>query len=545
MRRFFISILLVIALALLILPKRGDAIFLGEWKGCGGCKCTNPFGIDFCSIVVLTTGCYAHCQCGIAQWTCHKDCNLCEGKECSYPCESGTLAACNDGLCEFNCGASWECDEVANAPGVIVPGGVCNNCIFTPCTCGAWANAGCGAGGCAANQMYQTRSCNPPGCAAESRCVNDSCGAWANDACGAGGCTPSQMHQTRSCTYHCLPESRCLNDSCTPWVNDACGAGGCAPSQMRQTRSCTYDCLPESQCVNDICTPWVNDACGPAGGCVPGEMHQTRNCTYDCLPESRCVLDVACCTCGAWANDACGAGGCAPSQMRQTRSCNPPGCAAESQCLNDICTPWSNDACGVAGCAPLEMHQTRNCTYDCLPESQCVLDLPACCTCTPWANDACGAGGCAPTQMRQTRSCVLDCDVESQCVADTCTPWIPDACGVAGCGPIQMHQTRSCTFGCESETRCVDDPKCGVVFINPLEAGSIPEVIAAIADWIFIIGLALVILMDIIAGIVFITAGGEPDRITTAKRIFFWKAIGAAVIIVSKGISGIIRYIIG
>lgn len=43
-----------------------------------------------------------------------------------------------------------------------------------PCNCTSWQNIGCGQGGCASNQMYQTRTCTPSGCDIESRCVPDS-----------------------------------------------------------------------------------------------------------------------------------------------------------------------------------------------------------------------------------------------------------------------------------------------------------------------------------------------------------------------------------
>lgn len=42
------------------------------------------------------------------------------------------------------------------------------------CTCGSFADNGCGAGGCDSRAMYQTRTCNPAGCDAQSRCGSDS-----------------------------------------------------------------------------------------------------------------------------------------------------------------------------------------------------------------------------------------------------------------------------------------------------------------------------------------------------------------------------------
>jgi hypothetical protein len=83
------------------------------------------------------------------------------------------------------------------------------------CTCDAWANAGCAAGGCTAGQMYQTRTCTGTTCSGvpTSQCVADTCGAWANGGCGAGGCPVTQRLQTRTCTFGCLPASQCVDDA--------------------------------------------------------------------------------------------------------------------------------------------------------------------------------------------------------------------------------------------------------------------------------------------------------------------------------------------
>jgi len=80
---------------------------------------------------------------------------------------------------------------------------------------------------------------------------------------------------------------------------------------------------------------------------------------------------------------------------------------------------------------------------------------------------------------------------------------------------------------------------------NPLEAETIPEIIEAIGDLIFYVGLALVTLMILIGGIMFITAAGDPQKVATANRLFFWTAIGAAVVIFAKAVTGIIAYILG
>jgi hypothetical protein len=40
------------------------------------------------------------------------------------------------------------------------------------CSCTPWEDQGCGQGSCPSDQMYQTRICDPSGCATESQCVS-------------------------------------------------------------------------------------------------------------------------------------------------------------------------------------------------------------------------------------------------------------------------------------------------------------------------------------------------------------------------------------
>ena len=80
---------------------------------------------------------------------------------------------------------------------------------------------------------------------------------------------------------------------------------------------------------------------------------------------------------------------------------------------------------------------------------------------------------------------------------------------------------------------------------NPLKYDTIPEIIKAICDFIFWIGLAIVPLMIIIGGIMFLTAGGEPSKVSKAKNLLLWSAVGFAVLLSARAISSIIETVIG
>ncbi len=71
---------------------------------------------------------------------------------------------------------------------------------------------------------------------------------------------------------------------------------------------------------------------------------------------------------------------------------------------------------------------------------------------------------------------------------------------------------------------------------NPLEANSFEELIDSVINIIFYLALLLAPLMVIVAGFLFVTAAGDPNRVTAAKRIILWTAVGFLIVLLSKGI---------
>jgi magnesium-transporting ATPase (P-type) len=80
---------------------------------------------------------------------------------------------------------------------------------------------------------------------------------------------------------------------------------------------------------------------------------------------------------------------------------------------------------------------------------------------------------------------------------------------------------------------------------NPLQAEDLDALINSIINFIFWIGMALAPVMFIIAGFNFVTAAGDPKKVTTAKNIMIWTAVGLAVILLAKGLVAILNGIIG
>lgn len=86
----------------------------------------------------------------------------------------------------------------------------------------------------------------------------------------------------------------------------------------------------------------------------------------------------------------------------------------------------------------------------------------------------------------------------------------------------------------------------GIVFAqeidNPLEGiSTVPEFIAAITQYLTIICAILSVIGLIIAGIIFVTSGGSPEKIKRAREAIKYSVIGIAV----AGLSGVIWWAVG
>lgn len=79
---------------------------------------------------------------------------------------------------------------------------------------------------------------------------------------------------------------------------------------------------------------------------------------------------------------------------------------------------------------------------------------------------------------------------------------------------------------------------------NPLEADSFTELVENIITWIVNIGISVAIIMIIYAGLLFMTAAGEEEKITKARKALIWSLIGLAVLLIGKGFVSIIKDIL-
>ncbi len=81
--------------------------------------------------------------------------------------------------------------------------------------------------------------------------------------------------------------------------------------------------------------------------------------------------------------------------------------------------------------------------------------------------------------------------------------------------------------------------------INPLNAGTIPDILNAVSGFLYALALAFVTIMVLWGGFQILTAAGSPGQIDKGKQTLLWAVIGTVVILIAGGIAGIIKDILG
>lgn len=79
---------------------------------------------------------------------------------------------------------------------------------------------------------------------------------------------------------------------------------------------------------------------------------------------------------------------------------------------------------------------------------------------------------------------------------------------------------------------------------NPITYGgitSIPDLLLALVDLVFLIGVPIIVLFIIYAGFLFVSAGDNEAAIGKAKTVLMWTLIGALVLLGAKAISAAIQ----
>jgi len=212
--------------------------------------------------------------------------------------------------------------------------------------------------------------------------------------------------------------------------------------------------------------------------------------------------ELACATIPQTCESACGA---SPECDDAPGGLNVPATHGIGVCNNCVfvepCS-WQNDACG-APCAATERHQTcgpAGCSGGiCIPGStQCIDDLT-----------------CHPCEETCTCKCPKDPEGKDVCpcsLGGDCPPELIG--GLVPCG-------RSCNDPCTKSCECCPCTLCHLFVL-----------FKRIVDFLTLnIIFPLAVLMIVVGGVMFLTAGGDPGRIGGAKKILTATVIGLAIIL--------------
>lgn len=79
---------------------------------------------------------------------------------------------------------------------------------------------------------------------------------------------------------------------------------------------------------------------------------------------------------------------------------------------------------------------------------------------------------------------------------------------------------------------------------NPITYGgikTIPELLLALVDLVFLIGVPIIVVFIIYSGFLFVSAGDNEAQVARAKTTFMWTVIGALVLLGAKAIAAAIQ----
>jgi len=82
------------------------------------------------------------------------------------------------------------------------------------------------------------------------------------------------------------------------------------------------------------------------------------------------------------------------------------------------------------------------------------------------------------------------------------------------------------------------------VLENPISSKTLPQLLENVLNFLF--GLAIVILPIIIlyGGILLLTAGGDPQKISKSRTILLWAVVAFAIILLARGLPAVLRGIL-
>lgn len=79
---------------------------------------------------------------------------------------------------------------------------------------------------------------------------------------------------------------------------------------------------------------------------------------------------------------------------------------------------------------------------------------------------------------------------------------------------------------------------------NPISTSDFNKLVGNTLQWVLSVAGVLALVMLIVGGIMYITAGGVEEKITQAKKIITWTILGLALVLVSYAIISVLNDIL-
>jgi len=74
--------------------------------------------------------------------------------------------------------------------------------------------------------------------------------------------------------------------------------------------------------------------------------------------------------------------------------------------------------------------------------------------------------------------------------------------------------------------------------------GEFIEAITTLTDWLFVILLVVSVIFIVLAGLQFITGGGDPVAVSAARTKLIWAAVGIGVALLARGLPSAVANLI-
>jgi hypothetical protein len=79
---------------------------------------------------------------------------------------------------------------------------------------------------------------------------------------------------------------------------------------------------------------------------------------------------------------------------------------------------------------------------------------------------------------------------------------------------------------------------------NPLAADTFEELVSSITTWLVRIATPIGIIVIVYAGVKFLMARGDPNKINEAKRVLWYAIIGLAIVFAATGLVSLVKSVI-